>query len=149
MLELQNGITVIDSRMAKIDMFWMIRTRTCCDNKLLCLIAFYTTISLCHLNGMTIDKLSLSVNKMTMVTVIESLAHASLFADHFCGMTEYLAKSTVKSHVIFTIQWVMVELDNTTDRMTQRFRRNGSPVCTATANTGFSFNDGYIQSRFR
>ncbi|VTN12971.1 Uncharacterised protein [Raoultella terrigena] len=141
-LKAEDGVAVVHARVGKVDIRRMIRAGAAGDNEFFCGDRFNGAVVTLQGQRMFINEVRVALQDFAVVALIESLTHMGLLVNDAVGMVKNVGEGGAKKAGVVAVERVLVELDNTADGMAERFRRDGSPVGTATADVMVAFNNG-------
>src|SRR5690606_34231556 len=132
-VELQDGVAVIDPRMVEIDVRRTIRARTRGDDDLLGDQSIHRPFGVHQFDGMGIGETALAEKQIDTVARIVAVARTHLAGDDFLCTFEHIREGEIPWLADHTEDRVGVELNDLLDRVAQRLGWDGAQMDAVTA----------------
>ena len=139
-VQVQNGVGVVNARVGKIDISRMVRTGTAGDNEFFRRQALARAVVMLDFDGVGIDKVGVALKQFAAVALVKALAHRSLLADDVLRVVQDIGERGAQQASVIAVKRVLVEFNNATDCMAKRFGGNGAPVGTTAADVMVAFD---------
>src|SRR5690606_1692078 len=132
-VELENGIAVIDARMVEVDIRGAIRPRAGGDDEFPGDQPIHRDLAVDQFHGVAVGKAPLAVEQVDTVARVIAVTRAYLPTDHLLGPVEHVGEGEVHRFGHGAEDRVGVELNDLLDRIAQRLGRDGAQVHAITA----------------
>ena len=83
-----------------------------------------------------------------MVTLVESLTHASLLINNVIGMAQNIRECRFKNSGVVAVERILVKFDYAANGVAKCFRRDGAPMGTSATNAKMPFYNGNPRALF-
>src|SRR5476649_1740182 len=89
---------------------------------------------------MRVDKAGIAGKDFALIALVKALSHVDLLFYDVVSMVQNIREAGARQVLVTVIKGVLIEFDDTADRLAQRFGRNGSPMGAAAAHAVVAFD---------